>query len=53
MLEMHRNKPAPVGPQVPPARRYASALETRSAARGPLLWTTGTSTPTLDEHDQD
>jgi hypothetical protein len=53
MSDHHRNKLAPVRPQVPPARRDASALETRFAARGALPWTTGTTTPPLDEIDQD
>ena len=42
--------PDPVGPQGPPARAATSDSRwSLRAARGPLLWTTGTACAVLDE----
>ena len=42
--------PAPVGPQVPPARAAASDMwRSLRVARGALLWATGTACVKLDE----
>jgi hypothetical protein len=44
-----RTPPAPVGQQEPPARAAASAVRALRVAHGPLLLTTGTPCPGLDQ----
>jgi len=48
MTGVFGSPPAPVGQQGPPARAAASAMGARRGARGSLLLTTGTGSPSLD-----